>query len=122
MSKERRKGASFEAQAVEYASRRLGDDRIERRLMGGANDRGDIAGLYIRGDRLVVECKNCKRMELAEWVDEAETERLNDDAGYKCVLHKRRGCGPKNFGGNYVTMEFDDLLAIIAGGRELLHV
>ena len=121
MSKESRKGALFEALAVEYMARRLGDDRIERRVMGGTNDRGDISGLRIRGKRLVVECKNHRRMELAEWVDEAEVERLNGDAECKCVLHQRKGCGEKSFGGNYVTMELDDLLAIIAGGRELLH-
>jgi len=121
MSKQKAKGSKFEQQAVDYMKRRLHDDRIERRLMGGVNDRGDIAGLWIRGDRVVVECKNHARMELAAWVDEAEAERNNDDAGYKCVLHKRKGCGEKNFGGNYVTMELDDFLAIIAGGRELLH-
>jgi len=121
VSKSKQKGTDFESQAVEYISRRLGDDRIERRTLSGVNDRGDIAGVYIRGKRCVVECKNCKRMELSSWLDEAEAERGNDDADFKAVLHKRRGAGVKNFGKNYVSMELDDFLALIVGARNLLE-
>ena len=121
MSKQKTKGTLFEAQAVSYMAERLGDDRIERRALSGTNDRGDVSGLYFRGKRVVVECKNHRRMELAEWVDEAETERGNDGAEYAVVLHKRKGCGEKNFGGNYVTMTLDTFLAMKVGGREYLE-
>lgn len=120
MSKEARKGAGFEQCTADYFADVLGDDRIERRVKHGTNDRGDIAGLRIRGKRAVIECKNQQRMKLAEWVDEAETERCNDDAEYGIVVHKRRGCGKAKFGCNYVTMTLETLAAIIAGGRELL--
>ena len=76
--------------------------------------------MRIRGKRTVVECKNHKRMELAAWIDEAETERGNDDAEFGIVVHKRRGCGKAKFGGNYATMTLETLAAIIAGGKELL--
>ena len=121
MSKQKTKGSAFERQAVDYIARRLGDDRIERRALSGTNDRGDISGLYFRGKRMVVECKNHKRMELAEWIDEAEAERGNDGAEYKAVLHHKRNTGEKRFGRNYVTMELDDLLAMIVGGRDYLE-
>jgi hypothetical protein len=121
MSKEAAKGGSFEQAFCDYANRRLGSDRIERRAKNGKNDRGDIAGFYIRGRRTVIECKCCKRAELAEWLKEAERERGNDDAEFGLVVHKRRGCGEKNFGGNFVTMELDTLLAIMAGGRDMLE-
>lgn len=121
MSSESRKGAAFEQQWVEYASRRLGDDRIERRVKNGKNDRGDVAGLKIRGKRAVVECKCCARMELSGWLKEAESEKSNDDAEFGIVAHKRRGCGEKGFGGNFVTMDTDTFLAIIAGGFENLE-
>ena len=119
MSKEAQKGASFEQDTAAWLSDVLGDD-IERRVKHGSNDRGDISGFYIRGKRTVVECKNCKRMELAKWIDEAEIERGNDDAEFAVVIHKRKGCGAKKFGGNYVTMTLETLAAIIAGGRDLL--
>lgn len=115
MSREARKGATFEQQWCDYAARKLGAD-IERRAKNGRNDRGDVAGLYIRGKRVVVECKNCRRMELSAWLGEAETERGNDDAEFGVVAHKRRGCGEKSFGGNFVTMTTDTFLAIVAGG------
>ena len=122
MSKERRKGSAFEQQTVDYLARVLEDRRIERRTMGGTNDRGDVSGVFIRGRRAVIECKNCKRMELAQWLDEAEEERGNDDAEFAIVVHKRRGCGEKSFGGNYATMSLETLAAIMAGGRGLLNV
>ena len=121
MSKEARKGAAFEQQVADYLARRLGDRGIERRAKNGRNDRGDIAGLMIRGERAVVECKCCRRTELAAWADEAEVERGNDDAEYAIVVHKRKGCGERRFGRNFVTMELDTLLAIIAGGTGFLE-
>lgn len=120
MSRAMQKGAGFEQDTADYLSDVLGDE-IERRVKHGSNDRGDISGLYIRGMRTVVECKNCKRQELAKWLDEAEIERLNDDADIGIVIHKRKGCGKKNFGGNYVTMSLETLAAIIAGSKELLN-
>lgn len=121
MSMQAQKGATFEQDTSDYLAAALGDDRIERRVKHGTNDRGDIAGLRIHGQRVVVECKNHKRMELAEWVDEAETERGNDDAEYGIVIHKRRGCGKAKFGGNYVTMTLETFAAIAAGGRDLIN-
>lgn len=121
MSMQAQKGATFEQDTADYLAAALGDDRIERRVKHGTNDRGDIAGLRIHGQRVVVECKNHRRMELAEWVDEAETERGNDDADYGIVIHKRRGCGKAKFGGNYVTMTLETFAAIVAGGRDLIN-
>ena len=121
MSKQKQKGSRFEQQAADYLSRVLGDDRIERRALNGTNDRGDIAGVTIRGKRTVIECKNARRMELAAWIDEAEAERANDDAEFAVVVHKRRGCGEKSFGGNYATMSLETLASIIAGARCLLE-
>lgn len=119
MSKEARKGADYEQRVSDYLSEALGED-IERRAKNGKNDRGDIAGLYIGGRRVVVECKNCKEMRLAEWVDEAEVERGNDDAEYGVVVHHRKGRGAKSMGESYCTMTLETFAAIVAGGRELL--
>ena len=121
MSKSKTKGTSFESDCVEYMQRRLGDDRIERRALNGVKDRGDVSGVYVRGRRCVVECKNHARAELAAWVDEALEEKGNDGAEFAVVMHKRKGCGKKGFGKTYVTMTLDDFLAIIAGGHEYLE-
>lgn len=121
MSKETRVGNEFAQDTVDYLSDVLGDKRIERRVLHGKNDRGDIAGIYINGKRTVIECKCCKRMELSTWIEEAEIEKANDDAEFAVVVHKRRGCGKKHFCDNYVTMRLETLAAIIAGSHELLE-
>src|SRR5690348_3092592 len=91
------------------------DDRIERRRLTGARDRGDISGFRYGGQRIVVEVKDCARLALGTWVNEAETARGNDDAGVALVLHKRRGYGdPLD---QYVTTTVRDLISLITGER-----
>ena len=51
-------GARFERLIADFLANVLQDDRIDRRVKMGANDRGDITGLKHRGERLVVECKD----------------------------------------------------------------
>ena len=114
MSRAKSKGTAFETLIVTELQNQLGD-AICRRTTSGAKDRGDIHGLYIRGMRVVAECKNHATMKLAEWVDEAEIERGNDDAQIGVVIHKRRGKGKAL--DQYVTMTVRDLLAIIAEQR-----
>lgn len=70
----------------------LEDDRIERRRLSGAKDRGDIAGLRFMGDRIVVEVKDYGgQVRITEWLREAEVERGNDDAAAGVVVFKIRG-------------------------------
>ena len=121
MSKQKTKGSAFEKLVADFLARALGDDRIERRTVQGANDRGDIAGFRIHGKRAVIECKNCVRLELAKWMDEAETERCNDDADFAFVVFKRKGCGEKSIGRTYVLTDLETLAALSAGSRDLLE-
>lgn len=116
MSREVAKGTSFETQVVRYLRDELGDP-IERRAKCGTADRGDVAGVYLHGRRMVVECKNCQRMELPKWLSEAEVERVNDGADYAVVVHKRRGVGERNMGGTYVTMTLRDFAEILKENR-----
>lgn len=121
MSKEMRKGSAFESDVVSYMREALGDGRIERRAKNGVKDRGDVTGVFLRGLRCVIECKNAKRMELAKWIDEAEVEKGNDGAEFAFVAHKRKGKGRANMGETYVTMKLSTLCAIIAGSHDLLE-
>lgn len=89
------------------------DDRIDRRVKTGAKDRGDIAGLRIRGDRVVVECKDTTRHLPAPWLAEAEVERGNDDALVGLVIAKRRGIADP--GQQLVMMTVNSLIALMTG-------
>lgn len=91
------------------------DDRIDRRVKNGSQDKGDIAGLRHMGGRVVLELKDVARLDLAGWVDEADVERGNDDAIAGLVVHKRRGHGdPLD---QYVTCTVRDLVALLIGER-----
>ena len=106
-------GTRFETSIAHGLADALADDRIERRAKSGGKDRGDIAGVRIHGQRLVIECKDAARLDLPGWIREAEIERGNDDALAGIVVHKRRGkSDPLD---QWVTLTVADLVALITG-------
>ena len=110
----RQKGSTFERMIADYLATNV-DDRIDRRVKTGAKDRGDIGGVRIHGGRLVLECKNTSKMNLAGWAAETEIERGNDDALAGVIVHKRHGKGqPED---QWVTMTLADFAAILNGHR-----
>lgn len=118
MSRNRRSakaaGAKFNRDIADALATHI-DDRIEVRHSNGSKDRGDISGLRHMGNRVVVECKNEARVNLAGWAAEAETERGNDDATAGLIAHKRHGNGdPLD---QWVTCTVRDLIALLTGER-----
>lgn len=85
MSRQRAKGTAAETAVVNYL-RGQGFPHAERRALAGSADRGDVAGLI----GTVIEVKDCARVELSAWVDEANREADNDHAQIGVVWHKRR--------------------------------
>lgn len=115
MSRSKAKGTAFESAVTKYLADTV-DDRVERRALSGTKDCGDIAGLRTPwNDRVVVEVKNHARMNLAEWVDEAEAERLNDGAHVGVVVHKRPRKGAEQMGEQYVTMTLANFAKLLDG-------
>ena len=111
-------GSSFERLVADYLAAHV-DDRIDRRVKGGSVDRGDIGGLRHMGQRVVIECKNTARINLAGWAAEAEIERGNDDAGVAMIAHKRTGRGrPED---QWITMTLGELVALLSGHRDHLN-
>lgn len=111
----RQAGTKFERSIADYLAAHYDDDRIDRRVKHGAKDRGDIAGMRVHGQPLVIECKNTTRLDLAGWAAEAETERGNDDALAGVIIHKRHGkTSPAQ---QWITMTLHEFLAILDGER-----
>lgn len=108
-------GTKFERLVADHLALELDDDRIDRRVKTGNRDRGDVGGVRVHGQRLVIECKDVARLDLAGWVAEAEIERRNDSALAGVVVHKRRGKG--DAADQYVTMTLADLVSLIQGVR-----
>jgi hypothetical protein len=101
------KGTRWESAIVDYL-RTNGVPHAERRALHGSLDRGDIAGI----PGIVIEGKNAARAELAWWLDEAETERVNAGATAAVVWHKRRG--RTSPGDGFVTMSGATLVRLLA--------
>lgn len=101
------KGTRWETQVVDHL-RANGVPHAERRALGGSQDRGDIAGI----PGVVIECKSTVRVALAEWVDEAEAERVNDRADLAVVWVKRRGRASP--GAGYAVLTGEALLLLLA--------
>lgn len=120
MGRNQQKGARFEQMCADYISERTGDEVIRKRTHG-TQDQGDLYGVKHLGKRVTVECKDCRDMKLSKWLEEAETERGNDDGDYAIVIHHRKGKGAAQFGENYVTMTLDTFLAMSVGGADLLY-
>ena len=113
----RQAGRAFERQIADYLAQHV-DDRIDRRPKRGVKDRGDIGGLRHMGQRVVVECKNTARPNLAGWMAEAEAERGNDDAGVALVMFKRHGVG--RVADQWVLTTVGELVALLNGSRKHL--
>ena len=78
------KGTKWESRLCEFL--RTLHPRAERRVIGGINDRGDVAGI----DGWVIEAKNCREIDLAGWLDEAEREAKAAGVSRFAVVFPRR--------------------------------
>lgn len=106
MSKSKAKGTSWETEIVNY----LNDTywpHAERRTLSGIHDKGDI-NLH---PQVVVEAKNHGTLKLAQWLVEAEKERLNAGADVGVVWAKRRG--KASAGDAYVVMTGEQFIELL---------
>ena len=112
----------MESATVRYLAWALDDPRIERRHLTGSKDRGDVTGVMLDQERVVIECKNTTRMDVSSHIDEAQTEAGNDGAKYWAVVQKRRGIGLKNresVGRQLVYMTLEQYALLLNHGQPL---
>lgn len=108
-------GSKFERSIADWLAQHV-DDRIDRRVKTGANDKGDLGGWRFAGRRIVAELKDYGgQIKAGTWIGEAEVERGNDDAHVGLVICKRRGTTDP--GDQYVLMTLRDLVALTTGER-----
>ena len=112
-----KKGPWMEARTVEYLNRAFQTDTIERRVMGGANDRGDVAGVYFRGRPFVIEVKNRTNVTPAQWFRELADECGNADTDLGAVVFHRPRGGEAHMGDQGVFMSLRTL-AILLGADD----
>lgn len=110
-------GAKFERMIADGLAVALQDTRIDRKVKTGTKDKGDIANVRHGEHKLVIECKDRGgQFFAAEWVGEAEAERINDDALAGIVIAKRKGVtDPMR---QWCLMEVSELVALIRSDRK----
>ena len=112
-----KKGPWFEARAVDFFNKAFNTNSIERRVMGGANDRGDVAGVYFRGRPFVIEVKNRTNVTPAQWFHELQDECGNADTDLGAIVFHRPKVGEKSMGDQGVFMTLRTL-AILLGADD----
>ena len=108
-----KKGPLFEKLVVEFLRRAFQTDTIERRVMGGANDRGDVAGVYFRGRPFVIEVKNRTAVTPAQWFRELSDECGNADTDLGAVVFHRPRVGERSMGDQGVFMSLRTLAVLL---------
>jgi hypothetical protein len=108
-------GSRFERAIADALAEALQDDRVDRMPQYGNRDRGDISGVRIHGQKVSIEVKDCARLNLPAWTDEAHIEAGNADALVGIVISKRHGCGDPLK--SWVHMTVADLVALITGQK-----
>lgn len=110
-------GTKMETSVATFLATRLEDDRIERRRLTGARDRGDIGGVRLNGSRLVVEVKDHNgSVQVKPWLDQAAVEAGNDDAVAGVVVFKRSRIGYDNPAEHGVLMTLETFCVLLQGG------
>lgn len=110
-------GARFERLVADGLAEALEDTRIDRKVKTGSKDKGDIANVRHGDHKIVIECKDRGgQFYAAEWVAEAEAERVNDEALAGIVIAKRKGVtDPMQ---QYVVCTVGELVALLRGDRK----
>ena len=123
MSRQRKKGTAFETATTRALCEHYDTDEDEfYKLRGhGSNDVGDVGWLRVHGQKVVIECKNCRTYEVPGWLRQAEAECGNADALAGVVVYHQNGMNfdtPEKMMQQPVVMRLKDLLAIIDGQRD----
>jgi hypothetical protein len=107
----KRRGTEWETAGVRYLRENVlrGDD-IRRVAQTGRLDIGDA-----HARPFCLEFKNVAKIDLAAFVDQAETEALNAGLPYGVAVVKRRGKGPA---AGYVVTSLATFARILAGMRD----
>ncbi|ROT86961.1 hypothetical protein [Bifidobacterium mongoliense] len=115
-------GARMEQAVADYLAWALNDHRVERRHLSGTKDRGDITGILLDGERVVIEVKDTARADISGHLTEARTEAGNDDAVFWAVVQKRHGIGlhsTQAIGQQLVVMTLEQYATILNHGVPL---
>lgn len=106
----KQKGTRAETAVVRYLD--FHELRSHRNTLAGAYDKGDISA-EMKGLDVCIEVKNRKRIELAKWMGEVASERVNSKADVGMLVMKPEGIGTERVGKWWVCMTMDELMWLV---------
>ena len=117
MSRSKQKGTLAESAVADYLKSTW--ETVERRVLSGKNDKGDIAGI----PKIVIEVKNQKSYKFSEWLKETKIEQINAEADYGVLVVKPNGVGVSKTDQWWAVLPLEDLVSLLtkAGYAEGLH-
>lgn len=120
MNRSKQKGTAFETAVTKFMRLYY---PVERRALQGAHDTGDIAGLTIHGQPIVVECKNTRQLNISEHMKEAIREAQNAHAAFPVLVQHAPRIGfdkPDNTGQQWAILQLSDFMQLLylAGGND----
>lgn len=114
MSKAKQKGTAFETAVTRYMKNYF--PAVERRALQGVNDTGDIAGITITGQPVVVECKNTRQLNISEHMKEAIREAENAHAAFPVLVQHAPRIGfdkDENTGQQWAILQLHDFMELL---------
>lgn len=119
MSKQKQKGTAFETAIVRYLRDVLDDKSIDRMVLHGTADEGDITGVKFLGRDVVLECKDTRTLNLTEHLREAQAEAMNHrKAGHQTqcgvLIQHAPGIGISSHAGDqWCVMRLEDFTRML---------
>lgn len=113
MNRSKQKGTAFETAVTRFMRLYY---PVERRALQGAHDTGDIAGLEIHGQPIVVECKNTRQLNISEHMKEAIREAQNAHAAFPVLVQHAPRIGfdkPDNTGQQWAILQLSDFMQLL---------
>lgn len=107
MSRSKQKGTLAESAVADYLKNTW--NTVERRVLSGKNDKGDIAGI----PKIVIEVKNQKSYKFSEWLKETKIEQTNAEADYGVLVVKPNGVGVSKTDQWWAVLPLEDLVSLL---------
>jgi Holliday junction resolvase len=107
MSKAKQKGTLAESAVVDYLKQFW--PAVERRVLSGKNDKGDITGI----SNIAIEIKNQKSYKIHEWLKETQVEKINAEADFGILLIKPNGVGVSRVQDWWTVIPLSDLVELL---------
>lgn len=100
MGRSKAKGTTLESSLVKYGHS-LGFADMERVVLSGKNDRGDVGWIRSHGISGVAECKNYSgkpnQSQLERWFAETDAEKANGNWDFAILVVHEPGCNASDY-------------------------